>query len=386
MAASERWFWRKLVPSLPADVLLAIGSRIPPLHLDERLAELVTVLALRNLPGEAAAHLLHARGIPDDVDVERLVADTYGHPLALVIAADAWAAGGHHAHGGDAATLLHHPDPAARLLGRFVDDVDDPLRREALHVAAHARRVDRVLLREALGVDSVLADELLGWLRARPYAEVHPDGLALHDIVRDALDHDLRWRDQDGYERLHTSVREVVVRRLRHGEEAARVRAATDLLFLHRGNPATRDLYDYSTLGSHGARPVTRADRDVVLEVVGRVEGTGRAGAVARCLEVDPACVRMLEDAAGALLGVVLLVRLDDPTMRVGDPVGTAAWELVSQRRPPETTEHVLLQLAVDADHPHRIATVTDLTAALSVVAWSQPHLGWVVLASRHPT
>lgn len=386
MAAAERWFWRELLPALPVDVLLAIGSRVPPAHLDERLADLVSVLALRNLPGEAAARLLHARGIPEDVDVGRLVADTYGHPLALVIAADAWAAGHRHAHGGDAATLRYHPDPAARLLGRFVDDVDDPLRREALHVAAHARRVDRVLLREALGVDSVLADELLGWLRARPYAEMHPDGLALHDVVRDALDHDLRWRDPDGYERLHASVREVVVRRLRHGEEAARVRAATDLLFLHRGNPATRDLYDYPALGRHGVRPVTPADRDLVLEVVARVEGTGRAGAAGRCLEIDPAGMRMLEDAAGALLGVVLLTRLDHPTIRAGDPVGTAAWELISRRRPPEPGEHVLLQLAVDADHPHRIATVTDLTAALSVVAWSQPHLGWVVLASRHPT
>lgn len=132
MATVERWFWRELVPALPADVLLMVGSRFPPTHLDEQLADLVTVLALRNLSAGAAAHLLHARGIPDDVDVDRLVADTYGHPLALVIAADAWATSSHRPDVMDTAMLLRHPDPAARLLNRVVDDVDDPLRRESL--------------------------------------------------------------------------------------------------------------------------------------------------------------------------------------------------------------------------------------------------------------
>lgn len=242
-----------------------------------------------------------------------------------------------------------------------------------------------MLLREALGVDSVLADELLGWLRSRPYTEVHPDGLALHDVVRDALDHDLRWRDPDAHEQLHTAVREVIVRRLRHGDEATRTRAAGDLIFLHRGNPATREMYDYSGLGRWGVRPATAAERGTVLDVVGKVEGGSRAHAVSHGLDAAPQSVSLLEDASGALLGVLTLSRLDDPAVRAADPVGAAAWDLISGRRPPEPGEQVLLQLAVDADHPHRIPTVTDLVAAQSLLEWSRPRLGWVVLASRHP-
>jgi DNA-directed RNA polymerase specialized sigma24 family protein len=81
---------------------------------------------------------------------------------------------------------------------------------------------------------------------------------------------------------------------------------------------------------------------------------------------------------------VGVVVRLDDPVARSGDALGVACWDLISERRPPEAGEHVLLELLVDADHPRRLRTVTDVGAALSLSAWSRPHLGWVVVASRH--
>lgn len=384
LGLAERWFWRVLAPALPADCTMVVGSRRPPQHLEPRLKPLVEVLPLRNLPTVAAVHLLRVHGIPESVDVTHLVADTHGHPLALVIAADAWSALEKGPEVADPATLLHHPDPAARLLGRFVDDVDDPVRRDALHVAAHVRRLDRAILRHALGVDSVTADGLLTWLRERPYATLHPDGLALHDVVRDVLDQDLRWRDQEAYEQLHGRVREVLVRRLREGPEASRARAGAEILFLHRGNPATRAMYDYETLGSHSARPARAQDRDTVVETFSRVEGRIRGDVAGRLLDTVPGAVMVLEDGTGAPIGVGLIAPLDDPAVRAGDPVAETAWALLTQRREPTAGERVLLQVIADADHPHNLRTVTDLAAALSMAAWCAPGLGWVVFATRH--
>src|SRR5690606_3480880 len=131
LRAVEGWFWRELVMALPADARVSVAGRRPPTLPDDRLRAILTVPPLRNPPPEDAARLLHALGIPGQTDVSDLVAQTYGHPLALVIAADGWVGRGS-GGGADAATLLHHPDPGARLLGRFVDHVDDPQRRAAL--------------------------------------------------------------------------------------------------------------------------------------------------------------------------------------------------------------------------------------------------------------
>ncbi len=387
MAGLERWFWTALLPALPADALVFVGSRHVPRDVDDRLlvSGIVEVLPLRNLGPDESAGLLRSRGVPAEADVTATVRQTYGHPLALVIAADNWVSSrlGPPAEPGTRSTLLGHPDPAARLLGRFVDDVQDPLQRDALHIAGHARRVDRVLLREVLGVDSAMADDLLGWLRERPFAEAHPDGLGLHDIVRDALDQDLRWRDPDAYEALHAAIRSVVVGRLRRGEDRTRQRAAADLLFLHRGNPATRAMYDYDDLGRCAIRPARDDDHTTVLDVVSRVEGRERAETLRGWLAAQPDAFHVLEDAAGGLLGVALSIRLDtDPVQRSRDPVSAAAWELIATRRPPEPGEKVIHQGAVDARHPDGIRSVTDLIAVHSLLTWSEPGLGWVVMAS----
>ena len=43
------------------------------------------------------------------------------------------------------------------------------------------------------------AHELFAWLRDLSFVEAGPDGLFPHDLARDVLDADLRWRDPDGY-------------------------------------------------------------------------------------------------------------------------------------------------------------------------------------------
>ena len=92
------------------------------------------------------------------------------------------------------------PDLVGTLLRRFVEIVPSGLHRRALEVCAIARVTTEGLLREVLGVED--AHEPFSWLRGLSFVESGPEGVFPHDLARDALEADLRWRDPDGYRRV----------------------------------------------------------------------------------------------------------------------------------------------------------------------------------------
>lgn len=393
LAGLSWWFWRTFVPSLPADAQLVVAGRWPPAEswrTDPAFADRVVTLPIRNLAAGDAAELIRVRGVSDEQAVADLVRATYGHPLAIVITTDQLSSAvienpsvrpptGH-------GVLLDHPDAAARLLGRFLEDGVTPLQREALHVCGHARRVDRALLREVLDLDDTVADTLLSWLRERPYAESHPDGLSLHDVVRDALDRDLRWRDRDAFAAMHARIRTVVVERMLASTEAAdHGRRAADLLHLHRGNPAAQQLYTFADLGMVVARPL-RLDPEEVRWVADAFGAEHRSAAAVYWMREQPAAWTVFEDAVGRLVGLFAMLRLDQagPEAARHDPVADWILHELARRRPPEPSEVVLHGIAIHADDPPHPGIVSDQAAALSLRAWQVRGLGWAVLSTAH--
>jgi hypothetical protein len=391
LAPLESWWWQAFLPELPEDAFVVIAGRRPPpasWRRDPAWPDLVEVMPLRNLPPADARALLHARGVPPSLDVTELVEATYGHPLALAIAADRYAEGRAPRTAATASrALLDHPDAAARLLGSFVDEVAEPRQRDALHVSAHARRVDRALLREVLEVDEQCADDLLGWLRERPYAESHPDGLALHDVVRDVLDRDLRWRDHEAFLDLHHRIRRVVVDRMKHavGDPVAHQQAAHDLLHLHRTNRDAEDrLRLEDGLGAYTNRPLDEGDRAAVADLYAQVEGRERGRAMAHWAAVCPDSFTLIESAVGDLAGCLATIWLERSTAddRAADPVADQVLAEIGRRRTPEPGERVLYQVAVNGEHPDELGGASNEVAALSLRTWAAPGLGWVALAS----
>lgn len=382
------WFWRSFLPELPDDVHVVIAGRSPPPETwrsDPAFAELSLVLPVRNLSPDGAAELVRRRGVTDEAEVAALVRATHGHPLAIVIATDFGGAtpSGTTARG----VLLDHPDAAARLLGRFVDEAVSSLQRDALHVCGHARRVDRAMLRDVLGLDVESADELLAWLRERPYAESHADGLSLHDVVKEALDRDLRWRDQEAFQQLHLRIRTVVVDRMQRAQGRDHDRWAGDLLYLHRGNPDAGSLYAYEDLRSVVSRPLNPADPEE-LAWLERVCASERPVAWTRSwVREQPEGCSVFEDALGRRTGACFVGRLDlvGPGLLEEDRLAAAMLEEVGRIRPPEPGEVVLTQwVPVDGDDPHQVLVVSDQAAATALRAWQVRGLGWVVLGTSN--
>ncbi|TNC32998.1 ATP-binding protein [Mumia zhuanghuii] len=379
--ASAGWFWRSFVPALPerSHVLVA-GRRPPPAswRTDPAFTAYGLVVPVRNLDPEPAAALVRARGVTDETTVAQVVRGSRGHPLAIVVATDALAAG---TVEGGRSSLLSDPDVTATLLGRFLDEGVTPLQRAALHVCGHARRVDRAMLREVLGLGDTEADALLEWIRERPYAESRTEGLTLHDVVRDALDRDLRWRDREAFADLHRRIRRVVVDRMSTASERAQERLAADLLHLHRGNPAAQDLYAFEDLGTLLARPLEPDDVDWVVDAF---ENEARADAAAYWLQRQPEAWTVFEDVSGRRSGACLTARVDglDPAAAAADPVTCWGLAALARRRPPEPGEVVLHQIGLDASSPGRIGPVSDQVAAQALRRWRVRDLGWVLVSS----
>ena len=143
-------------------------------------------MSLRNLGPEESRRYLSVCGVATATH-DRLVDVTHGHPLALSLLADV-AAGG-----GEVQIDVLAPDLVATLLRRFVDAVPVGERRRALEACALSRVTTEALIRDALGVED--AQHVFAWLRDLSFVETGSDGVLPHDLARDVLDADLRWRD-----------------------------------------------------------------------------------------------------------------------------------------------------------------------------------------------
>jgi hypothetical protein len=206
-----------LLPRLPATALTVVAGRElpgPAWRADPAWRGLLRIVSLRNLGPEESRSYLRACGVDEAVH-DRLVGVTHGHPPGLSLLADVVV------RGGEVPLDPLTPDLVGTLVRRFVDVVPGGVRRRALEVCALARVTSEALLRETLALED--AHEVFAWLRDLSFIEAGPDGLLPHDLARDVLDADLRWRDSDGYKVLFRRVRGQHIRR---PEILARARTA----------------------------------------------------------------------------------------------------------------------------------------------------------------
>jgi hypothetical protein len=85
--------------------------------------------------------------------------------------------------------------------------------------------------------------ELFDWLRGLSFIESRAEGLIPHDLAREALAADVRWRNPDWYAELHRRARAYYTGRLAQAREPQQAqRVLLDYVFLHRDNPLVRFL------------------------------------------------------------------------------------------------------------------------------------------------
>ncbi|XRQ07391.1 ATP-binding protein [Actinomadura welshii] len=383
LAPLDDWFRASLIPRLPGSAITVLAGREPPAaewRADPAWGDLLRVVSLRNLdPDDSRAYLL-ARGV-DEALHERIMQATYGHPLALSLAADLTVRGGRLGPG------PLPPDVVEALLKRFVESVPSERHRHALRVCAVARTTTVALLRETPGPDD--AHALFDWLRDLSFVQEGPDGLYPHDLARDVLDHDLRWRDFDHYQQVYREVCAHSTARLRGAAGRAQQRAIFDLKFLFRHLRSVMSPVEWDSWGEYYPDRAGPADREAILGLVRDREGPESAAIAARWLDRQPDGFSVIRGHDRAIRGVLAIVDLTRASAADldGDPGARAAWDFAHRTAPPRPGETVTqCRFVIDRDRYQDPSPTLNATPVLTTQhQLSTPDLAWDFITLADP-
>jgi hypothetical protein len=371
----DTWLRESFLPQLPGQTVVVIAGRHPPAapwRTDSGWSDLVRIVSLRNLPPEDSRAYLRVRGVSESQH-SAVLEFTHGHPLALALVADLLAHGERETFSPEQA-----PDLMRVLLERFVQQVPSDAHRRALEICARTRVTTEALLADVLGAADVPA--LFAWLRGLSFVEQGAEGVFPHDLAREVLDADLRWRDPETFRDLHGRVLRYLVRQLQARSGREQQRAYFDLVYLSRNNPLMRPYYDWKSMGTAYAEPATPADFPAILEMVRRHDGEASARIAEYWLGRRPDAFVGFRGAGRQLIGftTVLLLDVPDPEDCAADPAIEAVWRFVQRHgplRPGERLMHHRFTVGRDA---HQDLATTTLVATVGSIRWlTTPGLAW---------
>lgn len=348
LAALERWLYTSFLPYLSERLLVVVAARKAPTPAwltDASWQALLRTVSLRNFsPDESRAYLAKV-GVPGEQH-ERVLAFTHGHPLALSLVADTHA----QRPGGDL-DLGADPDIIKTLLDRLVMKVPSPAHRVALEACAMVHYMTEPLLAEMVATTD--ARDLFEWLRALSFIESGPFGLFPHDLARDALAVDIRWRNPEWYNELHDHARGYYNRRLSETRGQDQQRILYDYMYLHRDNPIVKPFIDWQ--GSGSAVPTEAADADwpLLRQMVARHEGEASARLADHWFAQQPGGVLVFRGTEHEPIGFLIGITLDAATAadRAADPAVDAALCYLDDHaplRPGERATHWRFWLAAE--------------------------------------
>ena len=357
---ADSWLREEFLPALPAETLVVIASRRPPdaaWLADPGWRDLLRVISLRNFSPDHTRVLLEVEGISTQL-LDQVMALTHGHPLAVSLLIDAVRRSGPMAD--VPATLQDLPDVVTALLNRLVDQAPTGRHRAALQVSAHAAVTTEPLLRAVLPADPQEASDLWDWLRDVTIMEDAHSGLRPHDVARDVLEAELRWRDPDTYADIHRRLRGYLVDQVKSsaGNPDALQHAAADLIFLIRDHPIGGAHWDWEALDEGlEQKPVEPEEAEVIIAMTRTTQGEQQADLAAHWLDCQPEAFRVFRDPDGEIAGYAarLALHLARPEDIAVDPGTTALWAYAQQHRTPRPGEQVLAwRFLVDRDPDER--------------------------------
>jgi hypothetical protein len=379
----DDWLRTGLLPRLPATALTVAAGRTAPgpaWRADPAWRELLRVVSLRNLNPEESRQYLHACGV-DPGRHDQLVELAHGHPLGLSLLADVVV------RGGEATADPLTPDLVGTLLRRFVEIVPSGRHRRALEVCALTRVTSEALVREVLGLED--AHDVFAWLRELSFVESGPEGVYPHDLARDALEADLRWRDPDGYRRVFRGIRGHINGRLRASRGQEQQRAIADAKYLFRRLPGVLSPVDWDAWGQQYPEPARPGDREPILDLVLESEGPESAAIAARWWERQPEgffVVRGQDGAVGGFLALLDLTRASAQDIEA-DPGARAAWDYATRNATPRPTETVTQsRFIIDRLAYQGPSPTLNATPILTFQRYlGTPKLAWDFLALAEP-
>jgi len=382
LAPIDEWMRDTLLPQLPARSLVVIAGRHEPgpaWRTDVDWAALTRIHALGNLrPDESRTYLTRC-GVRVEQHEDAL-AFTRGHPLALSLTADVLTRGDRPAW----PRLDAEPEIVRLLIETFVQDVPDRDHRLALHACVTARTLTEPLLAAALGRQDV--HDLFEWLGHLSFVDSGQYGLFPHDLARDVVYMDFRWRDPDAAYRLTERLLAYLYDCLERAQGMDQLRVWFDLIYPQRYNLHLRPFLEWEGFSTTFAETARPADHGAIVEMVGRHEGSESAAIARHWLERQPEAFLAVRNVTGELIGFACHLRLEalSPDDRASDPAVASALAHVERHGPLVAGEHSThVRFFMDGERYQ--VPVPACIAASASQRWVAPGLAWAFIAVAQP-
>jgi hypothetical protein len=363
------WLKDVFLPQVSSNVFVVLAGQTPPAMVwpqDAGWQTLLRSIDLHNFNAEESYAYLTRRGVPTSVH-KQAFEFTHGHPLALSLIADL-----HNQHQLSDELAQFSPEVAPpevvhSLLKRFITEIPSHLKQSALQACALVRGTNEALLQEMLFLptseDVPIPQEpngdtaaIFDWLRDLSFMNAGPLGLFPHDIAREALLADLRWRNPDWYVELHRRARAYYTRQLGHtASSELQKRLLYDCIFLHRDNSIVRAAFTWKDVPTLFADQYHPGDAAALIQIVAEHEGNEAAHIAERWLARQPKATMVFRDSTqnNAVRAFVTMLALhdvsDDDLM--ADPATRAAQSHIRQKgalRPGEGAAYLRFWMAAD--------------------------------------
>jgi hypothetical protein len=344
IAQLDEWLREVFLPHLSVNTLIVLAGRNPPSSpwcSDPGWQALIHTLPLDNLTPEESQTYLTTRDIPA-TQHQAILNFTHGHPLALSLVADVFAQTQEISFQAESV-----PNVVKTLLERFVQEVPTPAHRMALEACAVVRLTTEGLLEQILAVSQntsvseIDVHDLFEWLRGLSFIESGQLGLFPHDLAREVLIADLRWRNPDFYAELHNRSRHYYSTRLGQTQGKEKHRVLLDYIFLHRDNPAIRLRFSWGEHSSLLTDSLRETDKTALLRMVAQYEGEESAKIAKYWLNRQPQNVVVFRDTHSEPAGFAMMVALHTATASdlSNDPGTLASWQYLQNHAPLRPTE-----------------------------------------------
>ena len=371
------WVRDTLLPALPSQATVVLAGRQAP---DTRWTahplwcDAMRCIGLDSLSQAEASRLLYAHGVAPDAH-SGVLDLCHGYPLALVLVADEVRRIGQVPSG-------LGPDLVRALTKRCVAQAPTPLHRKALEACARTRTTTVSLLSDV--VDTSSAVMLFEWLAEQSYVSAGPEGLWPHELVRDAIDEELRWRDPEGSRALQHALNRHLIRQLQAGLSVAH----GELQYLERRSPIMKRFFNFAALGTISVKPATAADASGIERLRDAGLPPGERALFDHWRHHRATRTLAAHRRNGELCGVTQVLRLDglDDLSAAADPVVSAVRQALGNELMDRTSVSLMSRFNVPEGERRALNPAMNALQNSHAVLWAtEPNLRFYVLVAMHP-
>ncbi|MBC7805115.1 MAG: ATP-binding protein, partial [Akkermansiaceae bacterium] len=344
------WLRDVLLPQVSVNVLIVAAGRQPPTTawpFDSGWQTVFHAVRLQNFTELESRAYLSQRAVPPPRHAAAF-RFTHGHPLALSLLADLYAQSPQVGEMTAFSPETAPPEVIHTLLKRFMDETPSGIKKSALEACALVRGMNEALLHEMLfqhaqdessaepSGDAKDAGAIFNWLRGLSFINSGPSGLFPHDIAREAIVADLRWRNPDWHVELHRRARLYYTRQLRQTSNAEHQKHLLyDCIFLHRDNEVIRTAFTWKELPEMVADSLRPGDTAAIVAMVATHEGEESARIAGHWLATQPEATLVFRDAGKSDEPIAFFTMLTlhgtSEMSNAADPATQAAWDFIAR-------------------------------------------------------